>query len=260
MTRRLDWVSQHDDRSLLFGVAPLIEQPSPRQSVLWEPGQVLDQGEEGACVPHGFLGEALAQPVPVDFTTLLLPNGWSNDPQRLAFQLYDWCRQNDGIPGDDTTGTSVLAGAKALQTIGLITEYRWAFGLAQVLDALCSLGPVVLGVPWFSGMYEAPGGHLQVTGDLVGGHCLLAIGYDPAHVFPDGTVAEAVALLNSWGPSYGINGVAWIKAEDLGRLLEQRAEACVPLVRLAGPQQPPAPQAEPVRGLARFFPCMRRQR
>lgn len=233
MTRHLDWISRHDPRSRAFAARKLMGTAPPRVKTVWPPGRVLDQGAEGACVAFGWVGEALAEPVPVDFGPLELPNGWSNDPQALAFQLYQWCRDHDEFPAG-TEGTSVLQGAKAMLLLGLITEYRWAFGIDDVIDALCTLGPVVLGIPWFSDSYEAPGGEMRATGQQVGGHCILAVGFDPNHVFRDGTTGPAVLLLNSWGPGWGEQGLAWIRAEELGRLLDQRGEACVPLVRSYG--------------------------
>jgi hypothetical protein len=230
----LDWTSRHDPQSREHGIRELIGPKVKRQKVLWAPGAILNQGEEGACVPHGWVGEALAEPQPVDFANCKLPEGYPCDPQALAFVLYDWCRKHDEFKGDDTSGTSVLQGAKGMKLLGLVGSYKWAFGIDDVIDALIAAGPVVLGIPWFDGMYRAPRGELTVNGKLVGGHCILAIGYDPRHTFADGTVGPAVLLLNSWGPRWGVGGVAWIKVDALSALLRKRGEACIPLRRTLG--------------------------
>lgn len=112
---------------------------------------------------------------------------------------------------------------------GIIHQYRWAFGIQDVIGALMSQGPVVLGINWYSGMYNAPGGKLRVSGNHVGGHAILAIGYNPSSQVFDGE--ETVILQNSWGRSWGIDGIAEITVEELGRLLREGGEACVPLVR-----------------------------
>jgi hypothetical protein len=63
----------------------------------------------------------------------------------------------------------------------------------------------------------------------VGGHAILAIGYNPSSQAFDGK--ETIILQNSWGKSWGIDGIAEIVVEDLDRLLREGGEACVPLVR-----------------------------
>jgi hypothetical protein len=77
-------------------------------------------------------------------------------------------------------------------------------------------------------MYEAPKGILTVSGENVGGHCILAVGYK---VYPGGE--DAVILQNSWGRSWGVNGLAEIKVSELAKLLKD-GEACLPIQRAFG--------------------------
>jgi len=229
-----DWKSDHDPESKAYGVRQLTAGTQRRQ-VFWTPGPVLDQGQEGACVGHGWTSELTSSPVRVDLSKVALPPGWPSDPQAFAFHLYNVCRANDSFPGADHTGTSVIAGAQAMQELGLIKEYRWAFGVEDVANALCSIGPVVLGIPWHRAMYRAPNAELTVDGPEVGGHCLLAIGYDPAHRWDDGSYGPGVCLFNSWGQDWGRHGWAWIRVAALDELLRRgRGEACVPLRRSYG--------------------------
>ncbi len=231
--RTLDWISRHDPASKNYSIRPLIGATrKPRTRVFWQPGPlVLDQAREGACVGHGWINEATSSPVRVDFSRATLPAGFTPEPQRLAFELYYWCRKNDEWAGENYDGTSVLAGAKGMKMLGLLREYRWCFGIQDVIDTLLTYGPVVLGIPWLDGMYRAPNGELRVTGQVVGGHCILAVGYDPEHQWADGTVSPGIALLNSWGADWGVQGVAWIRVADLARLLADRGEACVAIGR-----------------------------
>src|SRR4051794_31156175 len=104
----------------------------------------------------------------------------------------------------------------------------------DLIDALVVHGPAVLGLEWREDMYDAPGGELRGTGPAVGGHCILAVGYDPARRFSDGTVTGAIALFNSWGRSWDVNGVAWIKVFELAPLLANDGEACIPVRRSYG--------------------------
>ena len=115
--------------------------------------------------------------------------------------------------------------------MGRITGYRWAFGIDDVIDTLVSTGPVVLGIPWYDSMYQTrSSGLIDVSGKVVGGHCILACGYNPKKRFlREGLKAfEVIKLRNSWGPSFGIGGDGWIKVEDLAALLKDQGEACVP--------------------------------
>lgn len=214
---RLDRVMQFDERSRGYGIVPLLEsqmKATPR-SYTWGAGPVTAQGREGACVGHGWTGELTAKPKQVR-----IPN-----PDQYAFQLYKRCQQIDEWPGEAYSGTSVIAGAKELTSRGFLSEYRWAFGLDELVLAIGRQGPAVLGIPWHEGMYEAPGGILKVTGRQVGGHCILARGVSLR--------GRYVVLRNSWGPDWGIGGDARIGFDDLSALLQAGGEACIPVLRTA---------------------------
>ena len=236
MTRKLDWSSRHDPESRNYPIRALLPKSGQvfRKFKTWTVGPCLDQDQEGACVGHGYTNEATASPVRVDFAKANLGAGWPKDPQAFAFALYEWCKRHDSYPGTDYDGTAVLTGAQGMQKLGFIPEYRWAFGTNDVIDTLCAQGPVVLGIEWREDMYDAPGGELTGTGRPVGGHCILACGYDPARKFSDGTTTEAVLLFNSWGRGWGINGLAWIKVSELAELLKDGGEMCVPVHRSYG--------------------------
>jgi len=223
MNRTLDWVSRHDERSLDFPIrAALPESVAVKQKTWYVPKPVIDQGREGACVGFGWTNELRARPVQVRFPY----------PEATALGVYNQAKKIDEFPGEDYEGTSVLAGAKVVQSTGFMTGYRWAFGIQDVIDTLIAHGPVVLGIPWYDSMYETrPSGLIDVSGNIVGGHCILATGYNPKKRFLKeglGNTFEVIKLRNSWGSDYGVGGDGWIKAEDLARLLKGEGEACVP--------------------------------
>lgn len=207
---RLGRLIQFDERSRAFPIRSTGRQP---RSYTWRGGPVTDQGREGACVGHGWTGELTARPVPVS-----LP-----DPAGYAHALYKRCQQIDPWPGEDYDGTSVLAGAQELKARGLIGGYRWAFTFDALLDAVGFYGPVVLGVPWYESMYDAPGGRVSVAGRMVGGHCILARGVSLKR--------REVLLRNSWGAGWGVGGDAAISFDDLARLLREDGEAVIPTLR-----------------------------
>lgn len=242
--RTFDWVSRHDERSRNYPIRALLAPAAvKRRRTLWEPGQILDQGQEGACVGHAWADEATASPVRVDLARAELPGTeggkpWPRDPQAMAFAVYRQAQRLDDWPGEAYEGTSVLAGAKVMKSLQLVSEYRWAFGIDDVVDTLCAHGPVVLGIPWHSGMYGAPGGEITVSGEVVGGHAILASGFDPARVVNGKAPRPMIRLTNSWGPSYGDGGSAWLTQDDLAKLLAEQGEACVPVRRSYGRPSP----------------------
>jgi hypothetical protein len=228
--RKLDWVPRFDPRSRAFPLRALVPEPVERRTKRWTAGPRLDQGPDGACVGFGWTGELLATPVKVDLERVatLVPR----DPHQFAHNVYREAQKIDEWEGESYDGTSVLAGAKVLKRYNLMSEYHWAFNINQVIDALILRGPVVLGLWWYSGMFDAYGGVLKPSGFQVGGHCVLATGYIKNSERFAGK--PSVQILNSWGPTWGINGMAEIDVDDLGDLLRDEGEACVPSRRHYG--------------------------
>jgi hypothetical protein len=217
--RVLDWKPRFDERSRNFRLTVEVEPARVRR--LWRQGIVLNQGAEGACVGFGWTGTELNGPqYPVQPPRAVAT--------ATALRRYNEAKTIDEWPGEAYSGTSVLAGAKVMQTDGVISEYRWCFGIADVRRALLTHGPVVIGVPWYSEMYETRiDGTVKMGGELVGGHCLFLNGYHPAKLV-NGTPREMFRWRNSWGSSYGINGSAWIATDDLASLLADQGESCIP--------------------------------
>lgn len=189
---------------------------SPRIPVtrLWrnwyDIGWIGDQGATPTCVGFAWSHYLEASP-----TTHPAP-GPHIDPMviyRQAQLLDEWA-------GQEYEGTSVRAGAKYLQSIGVIYEYRWAFNIDTVCRNLLEVGPVVLGVNWYDGFTEPDAkGMIHLDGPVVGGHAILATGYHK--------LRKRVRLRNSWGREWGVKGHCWISESDLGILIAQDGEACM---------------------------------
>ena len=217
---RLDRVPFFDPRSRAYPIAEVV--PETLRSRSWPCRPRLDQGREGACVGFAWSHELAATPKVV---------GVDND---YAQRLYREAQTVDEWAGESYEGSSVLAGAKVVQSRGLIESYRWSFGIDDLLRALSHAGPVVIGIPWLYGMYyPRPSGLVDVHGGEVGGHALLTRG-----VILSGKVSgeprQPVPLVrcrNSWGVEWGRDGDFFIRADDLERLLKQGGEGCVPLGR-----------------------------
>lgn len=213
---RLDRRVEFDERSRYFPITAVLPKEAIRpRSYRWACPITLDQGQEGACVGFGWSHELAARPVQI-----------KNVTNQSAQKLYKTAQMLDDWPGEDYSGTSVIAGAKAVQQLypGEMQGYKWAFGLEEVVATLGYFGPVVLGIHWYDKMYDPDeDGFIHVGGELAGGHCILARGVN--------VKAKFVILRNSWGPSWGMQGDCRISFNDLSTLLSQQGEACIPIGR-----------------------------
>lgn len=202
---RLGLLSQSDSRSDAFKVDTSIESDDR----VYETGDVLDQGTNGACVGYAFAHLLKAQ----GWTNPAIDGGW-------AWNVYTAAQKIDPWPGGEyprarpqMIGTSLLAGAKVLHRAGYIPEYRWANTVHQVRAGLTK-GPGVLGCMWRASMDEVnPNTHqAHVKGRKVGGHALIV----------SGVIGDMFIVTNSWGTEWGGQGMAFISADDMTKLLKDR--------------------------------------
>lgn len=227
-----------DMRSRGYGVRTIVAPQGELTKRLWPiPSWLpLDQGQEGACVGFGWSAELAVEPVSVPVT-----NGF-------ALRLYHAAQAIDKAEGRDyPDGATTLAGAKAAKNMGLISAYRWCFGIDEVTDALVVRGPVVLGINWYDGMYETDtNGLVSVNGPLVGGHCISLTGYWPYKISVNGRSTkdnspfgqDVYEWVNSWGKMYGRAGVGFIRRSDLDRLLKEDGEAVIATDIAPQPEKP----------------------
>lgn len=211
MDRTFDRVPQFDEKSRAYPIRELIGTPVLREK-RWRILERLDQGQEGACVGFGWCHELHAPPIRIT----------NVDPRAI----YKRAQQLDPWPGEDYEGTSVLAGAQAVQELGHLKEYRWAFGIDDVLATLVAHGPVVIGVNWHQGMSDTdPQGYIHPVGPIRGGHCVCLMGIIRRRR------GWVVIGRNSWGIGWGRNGNFRITADDLAYLLSSGGDACIPVIR-----------------------------
>lgn len=234
---RLDRIPQFDERSRDYPIRTLLTQeatftPQPVNKT-WGCRVWNDQGQEGACVGFAWSHELAAVPVEI------LANS------STAFRIYKRAQQLDYWPGEDYEGTSVLGGAKAVQELKtggkpVMPSYRWAFGVDDLILAVGHHGPAVLGINWYSGMFNTNSfGFISATGQLAGGHAILARGIGVK--WKVGTTTRTLAdldrdksfftLRNSWGKDWGRYGDCYITVNDMDKLLKEQGECCIPVVR-----------------------------
>jgi hypothetical protein len=232
---RLDRLPQFDERSRSFPIRALVAEEKPLRSRGWRVPIWLDQGSEGACVGFSWSHELCAAPVEVEGIT-----------DEFARGIYKEAQKLDEWPGENYSGTSVLAGAKAVSGRGYMDEYRWAFGIDDALRALGYQGPVVTGINWYASMFNPrPSGLLEVSPGGGGGHAILVRGVAlKARLKGEngGQPMPVVRLHNSWGKDWGVDGDCWMKVEDYDALLKAGGEVCVPVVRKSGPSHDEDPE------------------
>lgn len=215
---RLGRLPQRDPRSAAYPIRRIVDQALPLRSYTWSVPVHLDQGQEGSCVGHAYAHELAGRPVVV-----------KDVDHELAVRIYHEAQKADEWDGGSYPGawpfyegTSVLAGAKVLTEAGHYSSYHWADNEADVARAVGYAGPVVIGVNWYSGMFDPDrDGYLHPTGELAGGHAIL--------VHSISVKGGYYWLFNSWGTSWGVEGRAKLSRRDMAWLLAQNGEACLPL-------------------------------
>lgn len=202
---------EYDEKSRNYPVTKLMKTSSSFvRSYTWklDAKVMLDQGNQGSCVGHGWAHELLARPAAVP--------GVSHDK---AVSIYYNAQRLDVFKGGEfpgaesfSEGSSVLAGAKATMITGLIGGYYWAFTFNDFLLALSRRGPAVVGTNWHRDM-NTPGedGAIHASGSTLGGHCYLVCGIN--------VKTRMLTIANSWGTSWGIYGKAYISFDDMELLL-----------------------------------------
>lgn len=244
---RLDRIPFYDDRSRGFGVAGVLpsRELHPRT---WRLRWRLNQGQQGACVLFGLTHNRVASPKPRHIGR--------SEPvlEEFAFERYRRAQQLDEWPGEEPTysGTSLLAGCKAMVEADVMGEYRWALGdssgsyIDDVLGALSHLGPVVFATSWLSGMFDTDAhGVLRVQGSAEGGHGYCIRGWHGnaarvPHLRGSGVRGPVLLGTNSWSAGWGLGGDFYMPVEDqpdgsrgaawlLGK--DQQGECVVPMDR-----------------------------
>jgi hypothetical protein len=225
---RLDRLVEFDEQSRQYAATDILRSTAQPKNKSYRVGKWLDQRSDGACVGFSFLQEALAMPR----RARGLFSKSDLELERKAREIYWSAQRIDPWPGGSYPGaspryegTSMLAGVKIMQKLGFYDEYRWAFGEQDLALSVSNLGPAVIGVNWYEGMYEPNSkGFIEPTGRNVGGHAILVMAVNV-------TTLNAYRVWNSWGRSWGRNGWAYLSRQHMAQLLSQNGEACIPVKR-----------------------------
>lgn len=200
----------------------------------------------GSCTGNGAEGAAGTSPLfealPADLPAR--PTGDADVDEQQAIALYSRATQFDDYDGEyppTDTGSDGLSVAKAAKEAGLISGYKHAFSLDAALTALQS-GPVLTGVNWYSTFDDpADDGTISVGryARVRGGHEFVVDELDVER--------KRVGFTNSWGPSWGVEGRAYMSWDTWERLLGEDGDVTV-FVPVSEPA--PTPTPDPGQGCA----------
>jgi hypothetical protein len=189
-----------------------------------ETGQVLNQGQEGACV-----GFSIAAAV-----NRLRRRRDPAAPLVSSRMLYEMARKFDEWPGEDYSGSSIRGGIRGFwhngvclgeswpydesdkhgdlssdrslqaRDIALGAYYRLRRELTDYHSALNETGIICATAHVHDGWMDAGEGRITRTGERTGGHAFAIVGYD-SHGF---------WIQNSWGVEWGNSGFAHWTYDD----------------------------------------------
>jgi len=113
--------------------------------------------------------------------------------------------QNGTVPA--CSGSSCVAqGQKWEAFYADLLSIRWHLTLNGIQEAIMTNGPVEACFDVYQDfLYYQSGVYKHTTGDFLGGHCIVLVGWG---VTPDGT--QYWIAQNSWGASWGMSGFFWI--------------------------------------------------
>ena len=224
MDRKYAWIpDRRDERDFLFStrIAVPVELP-PKVDLRPGFSPVEDQGELGSCTANALAGA-------IEFLEIK-----DRAPFFDASRLFIYYNERviEGTVGEDA-GAEIRDGIKTLAKQGVCTEKRWPYNIAkfkkkpgclcyseakkhkigayhsiqslsEMKSCLASGFPFVFGFTVFesfesaavakTGVVPMPGSEEQV----LGGHAVLAVGYDDA--------SSRFIIRNSWGVGWGQSG------------------------------------------------------
>jgi len=193
--------------------------------------KILNQRSEGACT-----GFALAAAIN------LLTSRSNGDTMASARMLYEMAKRHDEWEGEDYSGSSLRGAILGWKNMGVCEDDRWQFfvnparrgdltvdraknarnctpgayyRLRPVISdyhaALNEAGVVVVSAKVHAGWNQPLQGEIPLHDKIKGGHAFVIVGYNE----------KGFWIQNSWGTSWGDNGLAlWTYEDWIGHVMD----------------------------------------
>lgn len=189
-------------RAVMPSVSAITEARERRYRYWWPRGHLEDQGATPHCTAAALLHWREDGPITTKGPASI----------RRA-DLYARIQAQDRAEGRwFAEGATSLAMAKVARALGWCGEFRWGRSLDELIAAVLTAGPVLVGTWWTTGMHEPDAhGMLRYAGAQLGGHEYLVNGVSLDR--------EVFRIKNSWGVEWSHNGMAWIPFADMERLI-----------------------------------------
>lgn len=215
----------HDPRNRMFAArGNLFLESDPIVPRVWWLRHLFDQGGESRCTAETAAGMVFSSPNRLELDRMNLDR-YDEPHERQELYLVAQ-RDHDPWEGAEPEyyGTSSDAPARELRRRGHIREWRWNFGLMDVLRTLSWWGPVGTGIYWYDRMDRPEGDEaiLNIGGSIRGGHEVLLYAVRPDEDYDGGGYVDGINSWGEWGPRRGRFRMTWA---TLGELLEQQGDA-----------------------------------
>lgn len=183
--------------------------PTTHETRLWKPQFDLGWQSDYSCVGHAWASFLACRPTRIKV-----------DPEGL----YLIAKQNDGWKGTNYKGTTIEAGAKVLQMLGILEEYRWGNKLKAICSHLLEVGPIVAAINWYEQMDDVgDNGIMAIEGKFMEYHAVLVCGCD--------TKRKRLTIKNSWGSLWGKGGYGYLSFKDTEKMIEDGCEFCAGILQ-----------------------------
>lgn len=212
-------VVSHDPRNRAFPARGVVyDKDAPLKTARHRSSIRYNQDVTSECSPHAGV-HVISRP---PFRKLLPPGNYKAYNQRHERTLlYKESQRNDPWPEEYYDGTSTDAPFRVFRNLGQIAEWRWNFGVDDVLRCLAQYASCSIGIVWRSDMMDTDDrGFIHWSGAEEGGHavCLDTIVVTKRLVYVEGP--------QSWEEDWGaINGRFRMTADDLDAALRADGES-----------------------------------
>ncbi len=134
-------------------------------------------------------------------------------------KIYKEARKRDPENSDEVSGAKLNLAVDFLKEKGVIKNEHWTTDAEEVGQYIFNISPVVLSIPWKTGMDEVDkSGKMKIGGKYRGHHAVMAYAFDG--------MKDRVYFVNQWGEDWGDNGRFTLSLADLKRLMNDGGIAC----------------------------------